>query len=246
RRSQGLPAVSLAWGLWSQASGMTGHLGDAGLARLARSGLLGLSTAEGLALFDAALDADEALLVPGRLDHAALRAQAAAGELSPMLQGLVRQPRRAAAAPAEAQDGLLQRLGRMTERERRKEVLDLVRSAAATVLGHAAKDAVGAAQAFKELGFDSLAAVELRNRLARAAGTRLPATLVFDHPTPEALARHLLAELLPPAAADTPGEAAPAAPEPVADPGPDTGPASAIAEMDVDELIERALGGGRI
>ncbi|SHN38432.1 type I polyketide synthase, partial [Actinacidiphila paucisporea] len=242
RRAQGLPAVSLAWGLWSQASGMTGHLGDAGLARLARGGLLGLSTREGLALFDAALEADEALLVPAKLDYAALRAQAAAGDLSPMLHGLVRPPRRAAAtATAEQRETLAARIGRLTERERTKELIDLVRVAAAAVLGHTSKDAIGAGQAFKEIGFDSLASVELRNRLARATATRLPATLAFDHPTPAALARHLLAELLPPAAAEQ-------APAPAPNQGPEhaSDAAAAIADMDVDALVERALGGRQI
>ncbi|UGQ13421.1 type I polyketide synthase [Yinghuangia sp. ASG 101] len=237
RRTQGLPAVSLAWGLWSQASGMTGHLGDADVARLARGGLRALSTDEGLALFDAALRADDALLIPTRMDYAALRAQAAAGELSPMLHGLVRPPRRAVSS-AEETDGFVRRLARLTERERAKEVLELVRGAAAFVLGHATKDAVGAGRAFQEIGFDSLAAVELRNRLTKATAVRLPATLVFDHPTPAALARHLLAELIPGP------EASEDAPAPVPDPEP-AAPSElrvAIADMDVDALVARALG----
>ncbi|NUS59296.1 MAG: SDR family NAD(P)-dependent oxidoreductase, partial [Streptomycetaceae bacterium] len=243
RRARGLPAVSLAWGLWSQASGMTGHLGDADVARLARSGLRGLSDDEGLALFDAALGATDALLVPTKLDYGALRAQAAAGELNPMLHTLVRPPRRTATAAEEETGGFVRRIARLTERERAKEALDLVRGAAAAVLGHATKNAVGAGQAFKDVGFDSLAAVELRNRLTKATEIRLPATLVFDHPTPDALARHLLTRLRP---------------EPDLPAGPDpaivfdsvtheahaaSDAAIAIADMDVDALVARALGG---
>jgi NAD(P)-dependent dehydrogenase (short-subunit alcohol dehydrogenase family)/acyl carrier protein len=228
RRAEGLTAVSLAWGLWSQASGMTGRLGDAGLGRLARGGLLGLSTAEGLALFDAALGARDAVVVPARFDLAALRSLAAAGELPPVLRGLVRSPRTAARQAAEERAGsFADRLAALSAAERTNTALDLVRRNAAAVLGHSAPDAIGAAQAFRDLGFDSLAAVELRNRLARAAGVRLPATLVFDHPTPARLARRLLEEIVP---------------EP---PGHGDGIAAAIAEMDVDDLVERALGGNR-
>ncbi|WP_131741818.1 type I polyketide synthase [Actinomadura roseirufa] len=234
RRDEGLPAVSLAWGLWEEASGMTGHLGEAGLGRLARAGLLGLSTSEGLALFDASLAAEDAVVVPARFDFAALRGLAADEELPPVLRGLVRPPR-AASPPASGAPGgsLAERLAGLTEAERANTALDLVRRNAASVLGHRAPDAVGAGQAFKDLGFDSLAAVELRNRLAKAAGVRLPATLVFDHPTPADLARRLLEELLPQPPAGT------------AEPAGTGAIAAAIAEMDVDDLVERALGGKR-
>ncbi|WP_449273547.1 type I polyketide synthase [Kitasatospora purpeofusca] len=244
RRERGLPAVSLAWGLWAQASGLTGHLGEADRARLARGGLKALATEEALALFDAALRSPEALLVPTRLDRDALRKQAAGGELNPLLRGLVRTPRRTAATGAPADDAadFAARLAALPEREQHREVLDLVRSAAAAVLGHPSKNAVAAAQAFKETGFDSLGAVQLRNRLARATGVRLPATLVFDHPTPLALARHLRSELLPEPAAGpaavTPG---PRAAGPDAGPAPVEGPA--IADLDIDGLVARALRG---
>ncbi|GAA1404247.1 hypothetical protein GCM10009639_49990 [Kitasatospora putterlickiae] len=245
RADQGLPAVSLAWGLWAEASGLTGHLGEGDRARLARGGLKALATEEALALFDAALGSPEALLVPTRLDRDALRAQAAAGELNPLLRGLVRAPRRTAAtgAPADDAAGFSARLAGLPEREQHRELLDLVRSAAAAVLGHPSKNAVAAAQAFKETGFDSLGAVQLRNRLARATGVRLPATLVFDHPTPLALARHLRSELLPEPAAGSAAADATA----LGGPAPDTRPAPvdgpAIADLDIDGLVARALRG---
>ncbi|WP_093863909.1 type I polyketide synthase [Streptomyces sp. TLI_053] len=244
RSAHGLPAVSLAWGLWAQASGLTGHLGEADRARLARGGLAAMPTEEALALFDAALRSPEALLVPTRLDREALRKQAAGGELNPLLRGLVRTPRRTAAtgAPADHAADFVARLAALPEREQHREVLDLVRSAAAAVLGHPSKNAVAAAQAFKETGFDSLGAVQLRNRLARATGVRLPATLVFDHPTPLALARHLRSELLPePAAGPAVVSPAPRAAGPDAGPGPVDGPA--IADLDIDGLVARALRG---
>jgi acyl transferase domain-containing protein/acyl carrier protein len=191
RRAAGQHAVSIAWGLW-QASGMRDQLDTADLARLSRAGFGTLSTEDGLALFDAARAADRAVVVPVKLDLAGLRKSGA--EVPPLLRGLVRpQPRRAAAAASG--DGLASQLGRLGEPEQQALLLNLVREHVAGVLGHASTDAVTGAKAFKELGFDSLTAVELRNRLNAATGLRLPATLVFDYPNPLAVAEHLRAEL---------------------------------------------------
>nr|UHY14125.1 PKS I [Verrucosispora sp.] len=202
RRSQGLPAVSLAWGLWAERSGMTGHLDDADLARMARGGIAALTAEEGLALFDAAFEADTAQLVPLRLDLRALRARPYE-DLPAVLRGLVRTPARRVAAvdgPAD-RDSLTARLAALSAPERRNHLRDLVRAHAATVLGHTADTAIDPGRAFKDLGFDSLTGVELRNRLGAATGVRLTATLVFDYPTPEALAEHLDATLFGTAAA---------------------------------------------
>ncbi|HZN19848.1 MAG TPA: SDR family NAD(P)-dependent oxidoreductase, partial [Micromonosporaceae bacterium] len=207
RRAAGLPATSLAWGYWAQDSGMTGHLDRADVARMGRSGVLPLTSQQGLALFDAAHDLDGGLLVPVRLDLAALRARAAAGVLPALLRGLVRAgARRAAdAGNGAGSAGLARRLAGLTGPERDRAVLDVVLSHTATVLGHTSASAVKADRGFLELGFDSLTAVELRNRLGVATGLRLPATLVFDHPSPAALARHLGTEIHP----DGPAAAAP-------------------------------------
>ncbi|MGK5641797.1 beta-ketoacyl reductase [Streptomyces sp. URMC 126] len=155
-----------------------------------RSGVLPLSADEGLALFDAALGAGRAVLLPVRLETAALRA--ASTQLPPLLHGLVPPPARSAGntGPDLAGD-LRQRLAGLDTAGRDRVLLDLVRTQAAQVLGHAGAAAVAADQPFEELGFDSLTAVELRNRLTAATGTRLSATLVFDYPTAIALARHL-------------------------------------------------------
>ncbi|MEU9510798.1 SDR family NAD(P)-dependent oxidoreductase [Micromonospora sp. NPDC048170] len=196
RRARGLPTVSLAWGMWAQRTGLTGALDDADLARMRRSGVRPLSTEDGLALFDEALSAPEAALVPIHLDIAALREQATGGVLPPVLRGLVRTPtRRQVSADAAAASDLLAALAGRGPAERRKELVDVVRTQVAVVLGHGGADAVGATTAFKELGFDSLTAVEFRNRLNAVVGLRLPVTLVFDHPNPTALAEHLDAEL---------------------------------------------------
>ncbi|MFT7834574.1 type I polyketide synthase [Saccharothrix sp. BKS2] len=193
RRAAGLPATSMAWGLWGlDDSAMTGTLDADDLARLSRGGVLPLTEREGLALFDAALAAGEALVVPAKLDPAGLREQGDA--LSPLLRGLAG-PVRRTAAKAPVAGGLGDRLAALPEAEAREAVLDLVTGHIAAVLGHATSAAVDPGRAFQDLGFDSLTAVEFRNALSAAAGLRLPATLVFDHPTPVALAEHVHREL---------------------------------------------------
>jgi acyl carrier protein len=201
RRAQGLPATSLAWGLWADATGMTGELGAAEIARLARMGVGTLSAELGLELFDRALGVDEALLVPVRLELAELRAQSRSGILPALLRGLVAAPPRR----TDSTDGsLAQRLAAVPAQEWEQVALDLVRAQVAAVLGHASADAVDPGRAFKELGFDSLAAVELRNRLSRATGLRLPTTLIFDHPTAAAVAAYLIPKAMPGAAPTDP------------------------------------------
>ncbi|MGA5817704.1 SDR family NAD(P)-dependent oxidoreductase [Kitasatospora sp. NPDC094028] len=190
RRAAGLPATSLAWGLWGGDGGMAGRLDEADLARLERTGVGALSQERGLDLFDLALGSDAALLAPVQLDTAALRAQARSGLLPALLRGLAPVPARRGATGGS----LAQRLAGVEQPERERIVLDAVREQVAAVLGHASAAAIDTERAFKDLGFDSLSAVELRNRLSQATGVRLPATLIFDHPTPGAVARLLLAE----------------------------------------------------
>ncbi len=195
RRSHGLPALSIAWGLWDVASRLGAELDESDRQRRgaqihARMGMLPLDTDRGLELFDLACTSGEAHLVPVQLDFAVLRAQARSELLAPMLRALVRVPARRAAAGGS----LARRLAETPEAEREGVVLDLVRAQVAAVLGDSGPEAVEPERAFKELGFDSLAAVELRNRLGQASGLRLPATLVFDYPTPVAVARFVRGE----------------------------------------------------
>ncbi len=203
RRARGLPATSLAWGWWD--AGLAGALGAVDRTRMQRGGILALSAAEGLELFDAAYATGEALVIPVRLDGAALRAQARAGLLPPLLRGLIRMPARPAADGVRG--SLARRLTNTPEGERGRVALELVRAEVAAVLGHSSPAAIAAQRAFNELGFDSLTAVELRNRLSVVSGVRLPATLVFDYPTAAALSDHLLAEILPGIGPATAGEA---------------------------------------
>ncbi|MER5363557.1 beta-ketoacyl synthase N-terminal-like domain-containing protein, partial [Streptomyces sp. NPDC002785] len=197
RSAQGLAGSSLAWGLWAaESGGMAGELDEADVSRMNRAGVAALSAAEGVELFDAAARADEALLVPMRMDLAAIRAQAASsGAVAPLLRGLVRVQARRTARGAASQGALAQRLAGLGETERFDALLDLVRTQVAAVLGHSSGDAVDPERAFRDLGFDSLTAVELRNRMNAVTGMRLPATLVFDYPTSEVLARYLRDEL---------------------------------------------------
>ncbi|WP_342775977.1 SDR family NAD(P)-dependent oxidoreductase [Nonomuraea mesophila] len=203
RRSRGLAGTSLAWGLWTpqSGSGMTGHLDEADLGRLSRSGMGALGIDQGLDLFDRALGVDEAALVPINLDLATLRAGAAKGFGHPMFRGLVRIATRRVVVAAETPqaDSLTDRLAALPDDDRLPMLLDLVRGHVAAVLGFPGPEAVEPARAFKEIGFDSLTAVELRNRLKTVTGLRLPASLVFDYPNSAALAGHLLEELAPPA-----------------------------------------------
>ncbi|MET8544882.1 SDR family NAD(P)-dependent oxidoreductase, partial [Kitasatospora sp. NPDC004799] len=190
RRALGLPATSLAWGYWAEASGMTGHLTGADQDRLTRAGVVPLATDHALSLFDAALATDRAALLPVRLDLSVLAGAPAAPTA---LKGLV--SRTAARRPARP-GAIADRLRALPEAERLRAALDLVTADTAAVLGHREPGAVRDRQPFKDLGFDSLTSVELRNRLNTATGLRLPATVTFDHPTPRQLAEHLLSEIL--------------------------------------------------
>ena len=206
RAARGLPTVSLAWGLWEQdTAGMAAGLDATALRRMRRAGVLPLSAEEGLALFDTATATlrsaagDFPVVVPVRLDPTAFGASAGA-PVSPLLRRLepdaAQDARPAGPDTSERAAALRARLGGADEEERRRVLLELVRGTVAEVLGHPGLGSVPAERAFSDLGFDSLTAVELRNRLTTTTGLRLTATLVFDHPTSRALARHL-DEVLP-------------------------------------------------
>ncbi|WP_157756830.1 type I polyketide synthase [Plantactinospora sp. KBS50] len=198
---------------------MAAGLAEADAQRMRRGGLLPMAPDEALALFDAALADPAATLVPARLDPAALRRLAGSPDVPPLLRGLVRPaPRRAASSATGRGGSALAR--RLAGPDRLGALLGLVREHVAAVAGHPSADAVDPGRTFQDLGFDSLTAVELRNRLTADTELRLPATLIFDYPTPQALAGYLLTHIAPVAAgaADTasPAPAAVATGEPVA------------------------------
>ncbi|WUI01417.1 SDR family NAD(P)-dependent oxidoreductase [Spirillospora sp. NBC_00431] len=215
RRSRGLPALSLAWGQWAPTSEMTAGLDEGDLSRFARGGMIPIASDEGLAMFDAACAVGHAVVAPVRIDLAALRAQASAGSLPPLLRSLAPAPARRAAGNGlddhhgehpDQDRSLVSGLLAMPTEDQERELLTLVRDSVAKVLAFPSPASVEEDRSFKDLGFDSLTAVELRNRLNTATGLRLPSTLVFDHPTPLAVAGHLRSWLL-----GSDGEAAAAA-----------------------------------
>ncbi len=220
RRERGLSGTALGWALWTERSTMSAHLSEADVARMARSGLPPLETAHGTALFDTALATGEANLLPLPLDRTALRRRADDPTLSPLLRPLAgtrtrRTAASAAAAPSGTGSALGDQLAQLGPDDQHRMLLDLVRTHAAAVVAAPDPSALDPKRAFKEIGFDSLTAVDLRNRLITAVGIPLPVSLLFDYPAPGVLARYLGTRLL--------GEQAPAAApsaRPVADDDP--------------------------
>ncbi|MET9294829.1 SDR family NAD(P)-dependent oxidoreductase [Streptomyces sp. NPDC003077] len=239
RAAAGLPARSLGWGLWAPddetgtTDGMGAGLAAADRARMDRTGLRALTVAQGLALWDTATGSDRAHLVPIGLDPATVAGLGEEG-IPPLLRDLVRPARRRSsarsAAPAESPADLARRLGGLSPAERDRQLLNLVLGHIAAVLGYPSADGVPADGPFGDLGFDSLSSVELRNRLNTATGLNLPASLVFDHPTPALLAAYLGTEIAPDAA----GPEEPA--DGPAEPGPDR-----LSEL--ERAVEEALAG---
>ena len=194
RQSEGLAGQSLAWGLWrlEDGSGMGGGLDEAALVRLGRLGIVPIADEEGLQLLDAVAEIDEAVPVPIHLDHSALRTLAQAGILLPLLRQIARAPVRRKRA---ANRSLARRLPGLPKEEWGGVVLETVRGEVAAVLGYDSPEAIDPEVAFKDLGFDSLAAVELYNRLCQLTGMRLPTTLGFDHPTPLSVSEYIREEM---------------------------------------------------
>jgi acyl transferase domain-containing protein len=190
RFAHGLPAVSAAWGLWADTGGMAGKLGRADLLRLERHGLTAMSVTEGLAFLDAVLASSVPTVVPARIP----RSSSLADTASPLLRSLSPAVRSRPAAE-EAVTGA--ELATLPDDERHRRLLDLVLRTAAAVLGHDRADVLAPHEGFLESAFDSLTALELRARLGKVVGLRLPTTLTFDHPTPDRVARYLGTRLAP-------------------------------------------------
>ncbi|MGB2572585.1 SDR family NAD(P)-dependent oxidoreductase, partial [Micromonospora citrea] len=236
RRAAGLAATSLAWGLWGEDSGMTRDLGAGRRERMARQGVAPLGTAAALALFDASRRSRQPLLLPVRLDLAALRALTTVDHLPAPLRGLAGVRTRRTAAGSAPGGGFRDRIAAASDEDRRRLVEELVTGQVADVLGYASAAALGAGQSFTELGFDSLTAVDLRNRLTTLTGLSLPATLVFDHPTPETLTGYLMSRL-------GPGRSAPAVLDELArlEAAFAATSAETLAELTADEETRSAL-----
>ncbi|MFF8265734.1 SDR family NAD(P)-dependent oxidoreductase, partial [Streptomyces virginiae] len=192
RHHHGLPATSLAWGLWDTGTGsMAAQFSEADMQRWAAKGILALTPERGMELFDAALASGRPELAPIELDLRVLRSP---GQTAPaLLRTLVRAPRRRAAAATGP--SWAARTAALAPADRQRAASELVRTAVAAVLGLAGPAAVNDSGPFVQLGMDSLTGMELRRRLASDSGIAVPATAVFDHPTPGALAAFVVAEL---------------------------------------------------
>ncbi|MET8146587.1 type I polyketide synthase [Sphaerisporangium sp. NPDC005288] len=243
RATAGLPATSLTWGMWAVDTGLGGPLRETDLARVRKLGIPAISAETGLALFDAALRVPAPVLAPIRPDVHALRARG--DDLPALLRDLVGARRTAAVAArtngSDGTAGLRERLAGLPARERDRMLVELVQAEAAAALGHDTADLIDAERGFVQLGFSSLAAVELRNRLRGRTGLPLPATLAFDQPNATAVARYL-AERLAPAEAERPAAAEPESPEPPASSADDERLAAASAE-ELFAILDQELGG---
>ncbi|MEU3432272.1 type I polyketide synthase [Streptomyces sp. NPDC006863] len=246
RRRLGLPGLSLAWGPWERASGMTAELGGADRRRIDRRGARGLSDEEAMALLDTVCAADAAPPEDGSpvvLAHLDLTARGD-GPVHPMLRSLVRRGPAAttgAKGTPSAAAALRHRLDTAADAPERELILrELVLAQAAEVLGHTDSGALSATAPFLSVGFDSLTAVELRNRLAALTGLRLRPSAVFDSATPAALAARLATEAR---TEDTPRPATASAPDAAAS---STAPSDTGTDDPVSVLFRRACALGRI
>ncbi len=193
RRAHGLAGVSLGWGLWEQASGMTKHLRGSDVSRLSRGGFAAISAQQALDLFDAALIVDQPTVLAARLDRRALENPALNADLPTLFSDLITRPMRRNVdndgTPTEL--ALVNRLNMMTPDEQHDLLTEVVCTQAVMVLGRLNAADIDPNATFSDLGFDSLTAIELRNRLKTVTGLTLPPTLIFDHRAPSALAQHL-------------------------------------------------------
>ncbi|MFD3924325.1 SDR family NAD(P)-dependent oxidoreductase, partial [Streptomyces sp. NPDC058595] len=225
RRADGLPGTSLAWGLWDTESGITRHLNAADVARMERNGVLALAPEDALPLLDSGCGSTNSLVLPTRWNIGSLRSQAVTGQLPPVLRSLAPSAGRSGTAASRPgtrnpSSSLTVRLTGLAKSEQETLIRDLLRTEVATSLGHVAPEQVDLADSFKALGFDSLTSVDLRNRLSSSTGLRLPATLLFDYPTPAALIEYVWSSAIEAAATVNSGGAAVAVTSPRSDDEP--------------------------
>ena len=224
-------ATSVAWGYWQTPTGMTAHLNTTDLTRLTATGLTPITAEQGLALFDAALASQRPNLVASPVNAAALSRRARRNTLEPILSALTSsRPQAATGSPRT----LVGRLATQTARQRLDTLTAMVIANTAAVLAHPDPAALDPGRPFKDLGIDSLTALELRNALNRHTGLTLPATLAFDHPTPTALAHHLTTQLSAATPASTTNEYVQQIQELIT-----SIPASRLEEADILELLKK-------
>jgi len=193
RRALGLPATSVAWGAWA-GDGMAAGEDPR------EAGVGAMDPDLAITALRRVVSGDDPTTVVADIDQARFVRSFAAARPSPLLSDLPRYAELVADDRDDASltEALRATLAELPEPTQQARVLDLIRTTTATVLGLPGPGSVRPTQAFKDIGFDSLAAIELRNALNAETGLGLPSTLAFDHPTPSALAEHVRARLLPP------------------------------------------------
>ncbi len=207
RRARGLPGTSIAWGVWDTRNWdevdavLDQGAGRVTPSRLRRQGIHFLDIDRALITLGEILAGDDTFIAVADVEWDKFAPVFSAARPRPLLETIPEareeiQPAGAADVQAAGRGEFASRLAGMPVAERRRTVIELVRSHATAVLGFESVAEMPAERAFQDIGFDSLTAVELRNRLSAAAGVRLPATVVFDHPNPTALADYLLTELV--------------------------------------------------
>nr|WP_279636572.1 type I polyketide synthase [Streptomyces pactum] len=196
RHHQGLPATSLAWGPWTDTNGMIRHLNTTTRKHTTRTGFPPLTTTNALHLLDTALTTHHPTTTATHLNTTTLTTQAHNNTLPPLLHHLTPTPPPTLQTTAPDNNTPLQdQLAHLDPQQRHEHLLNLVRTTIATVLAHPDPHHIDPHQPFKQLGFDSLTTVQLRNHLTHTTGLHLPTTLAFDHPTPHAVTTHLNQQL---------------------------------------------------
>ncbi|MER6615929.1 type I polyketide synthase [Streptomyces xantholiticus] len=236
RAEAGLPAVSLAWGPWE--IGMASTLGRADVARFRRHGMAPLTSARGTALFDAALASDESLQLPLQVDRGALWQDTVPALLHTLVQpaSAPAPSGRPVAAEESGESPMARRLAVLSPEEQREELVTLLLETAAVVLGYPSAEDIDADMSFQEIGFDSLSGVEFRNQVKQDTGVHVPATVIYNYPTPAALAERVRELLFPEP------EQAPDSTADLQDDGIDElDEIDEIDELDIEALVQRAI-----
>ncbi|MBB5939903.1 type I polyketide synthase [Streptomyces zagrosensis] len=256
RADAGLPALSLAWGPWE--TGMASTLNQVDLARFRRHGMAPLTAERGMALFDAALASDETLQLPVQVNRdtlwqqdtvpALLRtlAKTPSGVAGGAVPGAIPGAVTAAADEGDGRSPMAVRLAELEEAEQHEELVALLLETAAVVLGYPSADDIDADMSFQEIGFDSLSGVEFRNQVKQDTGVHVPATVIYNYPTPAALAERIRNLMFPEpeaGAGDTGAEGAADAPDnglnSLGDVG-DIDDLDDLDDLDIEALVQRA------
>lgn len=196
RYHRGLPATALAWGWWAETTANTGTLDDKDRNRLTRMGITPISTAAAMRMLDAALHTGRPYLVPIGMNLGLLRTAAAVTELPPLFRALLHTRPRVTQQVGDPGQ-LAKRLAGLDAQQQHAVVVEMVRTPISMVLGYASPADIPPDREFTEMGIDSLSSIELGTHLRALTGLKVPNSAIFQYPTANLLARHLLDQLAP-------------------------------------------------